>query len=608
MISKIIIKNFKSIHDMTLNCNNKFNVIIGENNIGKTTIFEAIHLWKMCYISNVKKDKMGVYSTAKNLPFKDLECIRVYKDMDLYPVGCSKKDAIIKITLVINYKKIDYKLGFKITKVYSIDDAYLQIDYINKFDFIEFAKVVAKEGKRLDSFITVNETRPVANIVAKEPYMYKAQVLDKIAKGKGYEVLRNKLREKAGEVQEHINNILQTDYVISEIDAINKDYITMCVDKKNILSFGSGFLQLVEIFSSIEYLDSEIVILLIDEPDAHLHLKIQKRLLNELKLFSNAQVFVITHNERFLEYVQEDQILFIDEGKKVGGEVYPLPEGCKSIVLENLSGCLENVDKLRFAQKLIFVEGDGDIDFLEKMRPLYEKFTGISKPNNILLKLDGIDTLNAKLITYARVLKTIIPNECDWLVIRDTDCVPLSKIIVAGNDDIKNVDVANGNISIVFQNGYGIESTFLSNTDQFSRLICKYYNVNSDNTADVKRIVIKLNEMYVEDVKNITSNTYQSWIQNFERQKASRSGRAYKKLEPYDTLKEITQDTVQYIMTKRIMDNYLKDLYNEIFTLCGNSNKRYLTHSSIFDFYYSQIETIDDIYVEHIELLKHLYE
>lgn len=48
MIKKITIKNFKSIENLEIVCNENFNVIIGENNIGKTTIFEAIHLWKIC--------------------------------------------------------------------------------------------------------------------------------------------------------------------------------------------------------------------------------------------------------------------------------------------------------------------------------------------------------------------------------------------------------------------------------------------------------------------------------------------------------------------------------------------------------------------------------
>lgn len=59
----------------------------------------------------------------------------------------------------------------------------------------------------------INESRPIPNIVAKEPYMYKAQVLDKIAKGKGYEVLRNKVISHISEVETHIKNVTGEDFV-----------------------------------------------------------------------------------------------------------------------------------------------------------------------------------------------------------------------------------------------------------------------------------------------------------------------------------------------------------------------------------------------------------
>ena len=55
MLTTIKIKNFKGIKDTTIYCQEDYNVLIGANNVGKTTVFEAIHLWKMCYDTNIKK-------------------------------------------------------------------------------------------------------------------------------------------------------------------------------------------------------------------------------------------------------------------------------------------------------------------------------------------------------------------------------------------------------------------------------------------------------------------------------------------------------------------------------------------------------------------------
>lgn len=43
-ISHIKINNFKSIKKLRIDFNRKLNVLIGENNIGKTTILEAMLL------------------------------------------------------------------------------------------------------------------------------------------------------------------------------------------------------------------------------------------------------------------------------------------------------------------------------------------------------------------------------------------------------------------------------------------------------------------------------------------------------------------------------------------------------------------------------------
>lgn len=61
-----------------------------------------------------------------------MEFIRAYHDEDLFPIGCSGKDAKCAVTLVIEYNGQSYNLGFTVSKVSNIDDAYLQVDYLNK--------------------------------------------------------------------------------------------------------------------------------------------------------------------------------------------------------------------------------------------------------------------------------------------------------------------------------------------------------------------------------------------------------------------------------------------------------------------------------------------
>lgn len=91
-------------------------------------------------------------------------------------------------------------------------------------------------------------------------------------------------------------------------------------------------------------------------------------------------MFIITHNERFMEQVDEDEILFLDEGSKSAGTLNHLQIGTKWVALEDLKGCLNQLDKLRLAGKLIMVEGQTDIDFFNNIKPKYEAVTGKSEP------------------------------------------------------------------------------------------------------------------------------------------------------------------------------------------------------------------------------------
>ena len=93
-----------------------------------------------------------------------------------------------------------------------------------------------------------------------------------------------------------------------------------------------------------------------------------------------------------------------------------LPQGTKAIALENLKGCLEQIDELRYAQRIIAIEGHTDKIFFDAMMPIYGSFTGLTPPKNVFLEMLGIDNLNSKLITYSRVLKGIIPDSCKWLI------------------------------------------------------------------------------------------------------------------------------------------------------------------------------------------------
>ena len=82
VISKIMLKDFKSYKDtVEIKFGGRFNVIIGENNIGKSTIFEALLLWEKCYNESLTSNKKNFYSQSVPLyiSFDELYFLRITK-------------------------------------------------------------------------------------------------------------------------------------------------------------------------------------------------------------------------------------------------------------------------------------------------------------------------------------------------------------------------------------------------------------------------------------------------------------------------------------------------------------------------------------------------
>ncbi|WP_102050147.1 ATP-dependent nuclease [Pygmaiobacter massiliensis] len=604
MLDKIRIKNFKSIKEIVIDCNDRFNVIIGQNNIGKTSVFEAIHLWKICYDACIQKsDKKSFYATSKNILFSDNEYLRVFEDKDLVNNDLYKDCKDIEIELIIKYNGNTCALGFQITKVLTLDNAYLQTSYINRDEFNRFSNIVKLSEFNLTNILIICESRPIANIVAKEPYMYKSQVIDKISRGKGYEVLRNKI-VKSTQVKEliemHITNVLGSSYSFSEIDKDNKTYIRLLVNGTNILSQGSGFLQIAEIFSSLEYTQAGIYILLIDEPDSHLHMSLQKELIKELRSIDNSQTFVITHNDKFISYIPEQEILFINAAKKESGIISPIEQGYKYLILENLIGDVDKVDRLRVANKIVLCEGQTDVAFFNQLLEKYKEINDVQLPSIFIEKLDGIDALNDKLVSYSRAYNEIVQEDAEWIVIRDSDCLPISKQKKSSKKSKTYITATNK--QIVFQAGYGIESTFIHEVDKLTDLILAYYELDNAKYEIVKAIIQELKNEYATKVRDCLDTVHIELERHFNRQFKVRD--EYKHLSLHDMLAEINSDNIEYIMTKPILNMFLSSLHDRIIANYEVQTDK-LDNDTIIAFYLSRVST-ENIYDCHQDILNTL--
>jgi predicted ATPase len=134
-------------------------------------------------------------------------------------------------------------------------------------------------------------------------------------------------------------------------------------NKRDLMVEGSGFLQWLSVFALVA--DPEIDVVLLDEPDAHLHSSLQEQLLDSLRAIAadtGKQVLVATHSTEILRNAEPTDILQIQSGK--GGR-YLREEHQKVGLLAGLgSDYAPRIDRIKRTKRLFFVEGRSDLAVL----------------------------------------------------------------------------------------------------------------------------------------------------------------------------------------------------------------------------------------------------
>jgi Fe-S cluster assembly ATPase SufC len=133
---------------------------------------------------------------------------------------------------------------------------------------------------------------------------------------------------------------------------------------RDLMVEGSGFLQWLSVFALAT--DPDLDVLLLDEPDAHLHSSLQEQLLDSLRDVAAAtgkQMLIATHSAEILRNAEPSDILHIRVGK--GGR-YLVEESQKVGLLAGLgSDYAPRVDRAKRTKRVLFVEGRTDIEILK---------------------------------------------------------------------------------------------------------------------------------------------------------------------------------------------------------------------------------------------------
>lgn len=416
MITKVILHNFKQFRNQTFELHpNDLTLFVGGNNSGKSTLLEALSIWE--YSKNIL-----MYVKGKNSVFAGGHC-------DGYGVTIDEFTPVN----IPSFKYLWTKLKFQGSYTLSIECQWLLPNDDTRH--LKIGLSLTQERlfiKKLESNVDSEEQLPriaylptFAGISSKEQLLSTAMRNSLIGQGLTGSVLRNQLLDLHRNYWSHYQQKKGTKKRISEKDlrwlrekepysilnriiyevfkgqiqiepfnenfhasihvnfikgtyVQNRFYPNKDAIKHDIMVEGRGFLQWLSVYTFA--VSPNIDVLLLDEPDAHLHPSLQGemlRKLEELQKKTGRQILVATHSSEVIKSFVPHKIYAL----RNTASGYLTSEEDKVAILSGIgTDYFPMMDAINSNRKILFVENQSDANTLKKFCEKYDTW-----PSNIVV-------------------------------------------------------------------------------------------------------------------------------------------------------------------------------------------------------------------------------
>ncbi len=354
-LKKLWVKNFRCIKDVTIDLNEGVNILIGENNSGKTAILDALRIslsygkqWRDIYVSlsdfhidkNDPNAKIGDIEFHLYFEVQKEEETGIYNDLLSVVDDKGKKEFQLHFRYFIEERKGNRRLKYKVwggdNEGQSVAPEVLDLIYFVHLDALRDA---------------VQHLRPIRGNRLGE--LYAQLVMD----DKKQDALAKKVRSTLGEdkdwtelikqgkekVNEHLNETtirgkeqtVEIDFLPFEFRRIVDNlrvqtpvYSDTILEKKESQKYfelhqnGLGYNNLIYVATVLgdlkrrkEVSGDAYVSLLIEEPEAHLHPQLQKIFFSYLNTLNKIgfQIFVTSHSPTITAKAALDSLIVLQE-------------------------------------------------------------------------------------------------------------------------------------------------------------------------------------------------------------------------------------------------------------------------------------------------------
>lgn len=418
MITKISLLNFKKISSFESELAS-INILVGSNNSGKSSVLQGIHFSIM---AEVKRRQLGRDTIPQDellyVPASDFSILRHNEPYTNYSGATSK------LVLYENENGVEESFSINISKGRNHGNISIQATQNNKF------RQQVTSFKDLYSAYTPG----LSGISVSEKLVSKAVLRHAAANGDANLYLRNIIYyincdKKLGTMNDLVRKVFPGTSIKVIFDEINDIFLNVEVRTNGksipIELCGTGLLQVIQIMAYVVYFKPKL--LLLDEPDEHLHPNNQLLLSNALKLVANEyslQLIISTHSRHLITSLEYDaKIIWLTNGSVNSSESN---NSLYDILLD--LGALDSYDGIiQGKYNTVFLTEDTNIAYLKRL--LIHNGYDLTKTQ--IIPYSSSSRVDAAIL-LANYLKKSAPN-CRIIIHRDRDFMTKDEVDVITN-------------------------------------------------------------------------------------------------------------------------------------------------------------------------------
>jgi hypothetical protein len=378
MITQLTLRNFKSVGKQIYNFT-PFDLLVGRNNSGKSTVLQALAIWQFCvdeFHRSKRSGSRGIQVVLPNftaLPVPEFNLLWKDRTDRHWPlVNGTKKQEYILIGIDVEWRQPTGE-----SRSFGVELRYhsAQTIYAIPSGGWEVFRTCEQRG----DLPKIAYVPPFSGLEPTEKWLDEAPIRQQVGKGQPGSVLRNLLLRVCPPHPRGTGRALKNDTTpvawkeLADIvgrwfsveihepgyDSAKDVYITVEYRQNDkdfdIIAGGSGFHQTLTLLAFLYGYQPTTILL--DEPDAHLHVNLQREILDFFKrkgVEKGTQFLIATHAEEFVRGVDVGQLVSLLN--QVPRRVQSAPEVLRAMA--EVSN--EEIARLMASPYILYVEGESD--------------------------------------------------------------------------------------------------------------------------------------------------------------------------------------------------------------------------------------------------------